>query len=97
MNEFLVLLLICVLACIFSVLIKQYLKEQALLLILAVICISIIKLVELFLPISDLLNNIFEDTNIDMEYYKILLKSFLQKQVKTLRLILFMTLKKQAL
>lgn len=75
MNEFLVLLLICVLACIFSVLIKQYLKEQALLLILAVICISIIKLVELFLPISDLLNNIFKDTNIDMEYYKILLKS----------------------
>ena len=75
MNDFFILIVICIFTCIFSALIKQYLKEQALLLVLTVICISVIKLANLFFPISNLLNEIFKDVNIDFQYYKILLKS----------------------
>lgn len=75
MNDFIVIILMCLISCIISILLKQYLKEQSLILIIATVVIIIAKSLESFLPVVEKMKELFSVINIESDYYNILLKS----------------------
>lgn len=75
MSDFYLIVSMCIISALFSVLLKQYVKEQAFLLSCGVCCILLLKVI---VDASQLIDNIlavFESTGIELEYYMILTKS----------------------
>jgi stage III sporulation protein AD len=75
MKEFCLIIAVCILACFCCILLKKYLKEQALILSCTVCTVILLKLLSEITPFIGNINDFFSILNIDKYYSDILLKS----------------------